>query len=690
MSEDDLTSSDSERLGGEVERLMRQRPEPRAASAAPSEPEVVVDFTRKAPPGYTIVRPIHGGGMSKVYLATDLIGRTVILKTLGTNSKEALAALVREGRAMARVARHANVVFIYNVAELSGFVPFIVMEHVAGRPLTEHLHEFRGKPKKAAALAAQIADGIEHAHANNVVHRDLKPDNVMVYETKTGELFPIVIDFGVAKLVDEAGLTRTDEAKGTLVYMSPEQWRGGAGVDHRTDIYSLGVLLFELVCGERPVAFRNMSQYRDDVQAGKLRKINDIVDGPHVDDKFQSILARCLEVDPKHRYQTMGEVSQVLGDYLQGDMFTVERDTLGAYLRRFWQRNEAKLRIAKVAAVVALVLGVAAAAVVWRATAAAAAKAQAAEAQRHAAELRQQAAEAQARHGVEVSARLGAQRFLGEFHHFAAAVVAGGDQPTLRRALRAWRESAESRPGRTPEQVFAARARRPVQDFLGSPLLPKILADGQRIENWQALDGRGRMIARWPDADTGRAVVGHDLSARDYFRGAREHVGRAGVARAHVALAYESRADFFIKAAVSVAILDGDGSDAELLGVLAGSTTTDPLPDRQDPDEQLIEVAPFEGRADGKITPDPRWGPFVVLVHPALERKRSSAPFKDELLAPLALRSPGHELDDPSQPPAMVDDFHDPLDPNPTRRWRIAAAPIGRTGYLAIVKVPVR
>ena len=205
--------------------------------------------------GYVVERLLGAGGMGEVYLARELkLGRPVAFKVLPRHAladPERAERFKREARALSAL-NHPNLVTVYDVGEHAGLA-YIAMEYVEGRTLRSLLED-RPRLGESLAIAAQIAEALAAAHQAGVVHRDVKPDNVMVRPDGYVKL----LDFGLAKLTepsaprgDGPGVTRAGAAMGTLAYMSPEQAAGEA-VDHRTDIWSLGVLIYELVAGRKP------------------------------------------------------------------------------------------------------------------------------------------------------------------------------------------------------------------------------------------------------------------------------------------------------------------------------------------------------------------------------------------------------------------------------------------------------
>ena len=199
---------------------------------------------------YEVLAELGRGGMGTVYKARqDSTGRVVAVKTLDMMmgmSQNARERFLNEARAMAKL-RHRNIVTVYEVGEAKG-VPFLVMEYVEGKPLSEIIKRKLPGDRRVVTWMIKIAEAVQHAHEHGIIHRDLKPGNVMI--DAQGE--PVVMDFGLAKdLVANAQLTMTDEIVGTPSYMSPEQVKG-APVDARSDVFSLGSLLYSLLTGEPP------------------------------------------------------------------------------------------------------------------------------------------------------------------------------------------------------------------------------------------------------------------------------------------------------------------------------------------------------------------------------------------------------------------------------------------------------
>ncbi|RMG68675.1 MAG: serine/threonine protein kinase, partial [Calditrichaeota bacterium] len=198
---------------------------------------------------YQVVEKIGAGGMGVVYKARDeRLGRWVALKFLHPHlnqSEEAKQRFIREARAASAIA-HANIATVYEIDEADGRL-FIAMEYVPGISLAKRLEEGPLEVTEAVGIAVQIARALASAHVRGIVHRDIKPANILISSEGTVKL----VDFGLAKLQDDTHLTTVGRPMGTVAYMSPEQVRGEP-VDYRSDIWALGVLLYEMLCGQHP------------------------------------------------------------------------------------------------------------------------------------------------------------------------------------------------------------------------------------------------------------------------------------------------------------------------------------------------------------------------------------------------------------------------------------------------------
>ncbi len=274
----------------------------------------IASGTRLGP--YEIVSRIGAGGMGEVWRARDSqIGRDVAIKVLPVSAAENADRLHRfelEARA-AGTLNHPNLVTIFELGKHDG-APFIVMELLEGETLREKIDEGTIPPRKAIEYAVQMADGLAAAHDKGIIHRDLKPENVIV--TADGRLK--ILDFGLAKLTrpEEASddkTARRDTSPGTVMgtagYMSPEQVRGQQ-VDHRTDIFSFGAILYEMVSGRR--AFTRDSSVETMNAILKEDPPEMKASGPHGSLATERIIHRCLEKSAAERFQSARDLSFAL------------------------------------------------------------------------------------------------------------------------------------------------------------------------------------------------------------------------------------------------------------------------------------------------------------------------------------------------------------------------------------------
>jgi serine/threonine-protein kinase len=264
---------------------------------------------------YRIVAKLGEGGMGAVYLGEHMhIARKAAIKVLLPElsaNQQIVARFFNEARATSLI-RHPGIVDILDCSVLPDGNAYIVMEFLTGESLGSHLRAHgRIAASRAAFLARHIADALGAAHDQRIVHRDLKPDNVFLV---TGsEAAPIkILDFGIAKLMNTAGAaegsyrTRTGSIMGTPVYMSPEQCRGAGEVDHRTDIYSLGCIVFEMLAGRPPFTYEGFGELIHahlSIDPPRLRSIDAAIP-PAID----ALVARLMAKSPAARPQTMRDL----------------------------------------------------------------------------------------------------------------------------------------------------------------------------------------------------------------------------------------------------------------------------------------------------------------------------------------------------------------------------------------------
>jgi len=274
---------------------------------------------------YTIIKELGKGAQGTVYEAEQIsLNRRVALKVLPphlTFSESDVLRFKREAAAGGRQ-RHPGIVAIYAVGEYEG-IHYIAQELVGdGATLTDHLNEIRdhgvqppGYFRKAAKLIADVANALHHAHESGVVHRDIKPSNILLSE----EGNPKVTDFGLAKVEDALALSRTGDFAGTPYYMSPEQALSRRiGINHRTDIFSLGVTLYELLTLQRPFEGKTSQEVIKQIVMQDPK--SPMKSNPRVPRDLSVICLKAMNKNPDHRYQTMNEFADDLKRFLEGDV----------------------------------------------------------------------------------------------------------------------------------------------------------------------------------------------------------------------------------------------------------------------------------------------------------------------------------------------------------------------------------
>jgi serine/threonine protein kinase len=267
---------------------------------------------------YRVLSQIGQGGMGVVYLAEHpLIGRKVAIKVIlpeHSHQKDALTRFFNEARATARL-RHPALVDTIDFGTHANGSAFIIMEYLEGEDLGARLRRVHRLPAwEAARIGRQIAEGVGVAHAARIVHRDLKPDNVFLTpHPSTGDDQVKILDFGIAKLAGPdggGGQTRTGVMVGTPLFMAPEQCRGAGQIDHRADIYSLGCMLYRMLCGQPPFIHEGIGE----LIAAHLMETpmapRALV--PELPAPFEALVMRAMAKRPEDRQQTMAEVIQEL------------------------------------------------------------------------------------------------------------------------------------------------------------------------------------------------------------------------------------------------------------------------------------------------------------------------------------------------------------------------------------------
>jgi len=264
--------------------------------------------------GYTILREIGEGGMGKVYLAENqMIGQQVAIKILDpvlARNPDLRERFAQEARIQVAL-QHQNIVRVLN-AQSSEELSFLIMEYIEGQSLDKVLKR-RGKLSvdESIKIFAQVLDAVGYAHDKGIIHRDLKPSNIMVCADGTTK----VTDFGIAKVLGDTKLTRTGTSMGSPDYMSPEQVLGKKDIDHRTDIYSLGATLYEMLTGRPPFVIENGGTSDSDFLI-KTAHVNQTPISPHelasgLDQGISTVVLKALEKAPSSRFKNCEEFSSL-------------------------------------------------------------------------------------------------------------------------------------------------------------------------------------------------------------------------------------------------------------------------------------------------------------------------------------------------------------------------------------------
>ena len=306
---------------------------------------------------YQILEEIGRGGMGVIYRARQRHSRRIVaikrVLSYHADSQDTLMRFRREAQAAANL-DHPNILPIYEVSESQEGLPFFSMKFASGGSLLEAAPGLRSEPRRAVALMAKVARALQYAHEQGILHRDLKPGNILL--DAHGE--PMVGDFGLAKWLEPTGrLTHTPSIFGTPGYIAPEQVNGSdRKLTAAADVYGLGAVLFDLLSGRPPFtgehALKTIQQAAEK-PAPKLRTL-----APELDRDLETICAKCLERDPHARYRSAGELADDLGRWLQGHSIVARPVSPPVHVWRWVRRNPLLAQMAALLLAMATVVGV--------------------------------------------------------------------------------------------------------------------------------------------------------------------------------------------------------------------------------------------------------------------------------------------------------------------------------------------
>lgn len=269
---------------------------------------------------YEIISVIGRGGMSVVYKARNkAVGSIVAVKTLKhdlISDEELFARFCQEAKAV-QLLVHPNIVTMHEFGVTLTGQPFIVMDYLAGQTLGDAIDELGRMPvKRTLKIFIQVCDALSHSHDHKILHRDIKPGNIMIVQTANEDDFVKLFDFGFAKLLPQSGLqvqqlTQTGDVLGTPLYMSPEQSKGKT-LDSRSDIYSVGCVMYEALTGRAPLVGDNVLDTMQKQINERPESLDTARPDLYIPDQLTTILFRILEKDPAQRYQSMNDLKRDL------------------------------------------------------------------------------------------------------------------------------------------------------------------------------------------------------------------------------------------------------------------------------------------------------------------------------------------------------------------------------------------
>lgn len=593
---------------------------------------------------YRIVGPLGRGGMGAVFEAdAPHLGRRVALKRLlepdlASESEERRFLFGAEAQSRLR---HDHIVKVLHVGKCRGRAYF-TMELVSGGSLRDRLNALASAPRVPGTprytladlgLLAKVADAVTHAHAHGLLHRDLKPENILL--NADGE--PQIADFGIAKEADadaDFSLTEPGSICGTVWYMSPEQAAGNAA-QRRSDVYTLGVILYELITGQRPFFDTSHERLRQRIASDEPVLAPRALD-PSIPDAVQRVCLKCLEKDPEKRYLGALALRDDLRCLADGREPSIPPLSGWGRMVHTLRRHSARTqRVARIAVGV-LALGGAC--------------------------------------GYVLVSRASAERTARETDAFIATAQAGA-------ALFQFRELAD----RVENAANLDEIRRlgSATEMVGDPP-PVLKALAAGLDSVFVVTKRGYISAQWPTPPLD--IRSKWYGFRDYFQGAKR-LGERGTAGVYVARAFRSERDLEMKFGVSAPLFEGGVWAGVLVAVVAADPAFGRVRMRDEHEGSRITALIGPRDIDRGEKPDAlKLQRLVVVVHDGMIRGEE-IPVRDGAALKAAGKAAAteHPFSLPALPAITTPNYRDPVR-GYEGDWHAAFAPVGGTGYVIVVQ----